>query len=88
MTIVLSQKHIDEGVAMDCGACPAALAVAEATGEKTTVGGHTICWGLNMGHNSHYWKHFAKTPKHVVKFMNRFDAGLPVEPITFELVAA
>ena len=86
MIITLSQKHIDEGVKQDCHHCPAALAIAEATGEEFVEVATAIRWGEDpTGSGGWKWKHRVSTPPILREFMDRYDSGLLVEPITFEL---
>ena len=88
MIITLSQKHIDEGVKQDCHYCPAALAVKEATGEELVEVATAIRWGEDWtGDESWKWKHRSPTPRAVREFLDRFDRGLLVKPIEFELKA-
>ena len=86
MKITLTQKHIDEGVLQNPAFCPAALAIKEATGEELVEVATAIRWGEDWtGDESWKWKYRVSTPSIVREFIHRFDSGLPVEPITFEL---
>ena len=88
--ISVTQKHIDEGVQKSCDSNPVALAIAEATGAPSDAFNDWILWGpsSNIEERGFAFKYSTKTPSAVREFMDRYDEGLPVEPISFELKAA
>ncbi|KKN40303.1 hypothetical protein LCGC14_0734600 [marine sediment metagenome] len=89
MSISITQKLIDEGVRKDCNACPTAKAIEDATGLPARVTSATIHWGDVGGcFEGSAYKYRMDTPPAVREFLDRYDEGLPVEPISFELKAA
>ncbi len=78
MKIKLTQSHIDAGVKGDCGSCPVALAVMEATGAKEAgvAGGSMWIEGYRL---------ITSTPAAIRDFIDAFDAGRPVEPFEFDI---
>ena len=77
MTITITQKHIDAGVRGSWCKCPIALAIKE-KGKWYHAGKRWL-----LVNDVDY-----ATPPVVHKWMDRFDEGLPVEPMSFELEAA
>ena len=89
MTISITQKHIDAGVPGSCDNHPVALAVRESTGMLCIANTNAIEWGQRDALRCGYpHEHYMCTPSAVREFMDRYDEGLPVEPISFELEAA
>jgi hypothetical protein len=75
MKISVTEEHIAIGKRSDCDACPAALAIFEATGKRVAVADHHLRWrGREM------W-----SPPSVCEFVRQFDSGNPVGPFQFEL---
>lgn len=80
---VVTQKFILQGHRKDCFRCPVALAAQEVTGDDmANAGPCTIIWKVDGV------EYEMETPGYVCEFMDRFDEGLPVEPITILLEAA
>lgn len=72
----IKQKHITGGEPGDPRCCAVALAVREATGcTDVIVDGMTI----EVGDREY------TTPDLIDTFIDRFDDGLPVEPVSFML---
>lgn len=75
--IVVTQEHIDDGVAGDCGACPLALAALELPDVSTArVGYTTITINDEVMLN---------LPQAAQTFVLNFDLGRAVSPFSFEL---
>lgn len=85
MKVVVTSKHIREGRVGSAFKCPIARAVAEQTKNETTcVGRETFSFRVGDMNEP-----FATTiiryrlPKEARTFIDNFDVGQPVEPITF-----
>lgn len=77
--VCITSEDIAAGRAKSITACPQALALQRATGcSQAWIGPFKIAadGGSNGTHD---------TPRAAVEFIDRFDAGLPVEPHTFIL---
>lgn len=77
MKIEVTQKHIDYGKRWSTKSCPVALAIAEATGSRVRISPYR-----NI---VHAMRQVLNIPEEATRFMDKFDVGLPVEPMTFEL---
>ncbi len=86
MIISITQKLIDEGVRKDCNSCPTAKAIENSTGcEWVSVYSDKIYWGTPHVAEDFY---SMPTPPAIREWMDRYDSGLLVGPISFELEAA
>lgn len=78
--VTVTQEHIANGSKSDCGHCPVALALLEATGaDRVFVG-----YGAINTHNGDKVTCFM-WPRSVTRFVDKFDEGRPVKPFTFKL---
>lgn len=79
IVIEVNQDDIDNGKKYNGCDCPIALAIKRCGVSKMPV---VSAWGivLNCSKNERFIP-----PLAAMVFMSRFDAGLPVHPITFEL---
>ena len=80
MKVEVSQKHIDAGGKGRALLCPIALALQDQ--------GHKECWvwsGTIMFRLGNHTLSGVDMPNEAVRFIERFDHGLPVKPFTFEL---
>lgn len=76
MKLEITESHIEDGDRGDCSNCPIALALRELCGtDDVYVDGVFISAGDRT------WK----TPDAAAHFIEDFDSGLPVGPITLEL---
>ncbi len=77
----VTQEDIDRGVQKNCGECPVARRLSRDYGRPVSV---TFILGWRFCDEEEgpvvYYKH----PPEVLKFIESFDAGLPVSPFTFE----
>jgi hypothetical protein len=74
--ITVTQKDIDEGVAIDCEKCPIARAIArEFPGRRVNVLGDVAILG----------REFANLPDECAIFVHHFDNLRPVQPFSFIL---
>lgn len=78
MLVTLTQADIDHGVPGDCLKDPVALALRRLTGRPWRVE-KQYCYPDVSGHRPF------TTPRVVNRFVEDFDNGKPVKPITFEL---
>lgn len=84
MRIKVTEDHIRKGCALDCNACPVALAVSDHfPGEdvNVSVASHISVWD----EISKVYLAYVRTPEMVGKFMTDFDEGTAVEPFEFDL---
>jgi hypothetical protein len=81
--VTVTQKQIDIGKRGDCWSCAAAMAVKKATkGSGWTF--KSIGWSI--ANFSKHKKYIGITlPVIAIEFIDRFDNGLSVEPISFTL---
>jgi hypothetical protein len=78
MKFTLTKSDIKKGIRGDFTSCPVVIRIKRELGSLVdTVTVHTDNILINGIEH--------KTPKRVVRFINKFDEGKPVEPITFEL---
>lgn len=79
----VTQDHIDRGVANDPNRCPVALALEDATVHHdrgySSVGGNIY---VKPGHGKTLK---AATPERAMLFIQDFDAGKSVSPLSFTL---
>jgi len=81
MTINITQDHIANGEKMACRRCPAALAIADATGIRDVyVNGASVGFYLHSHRES-----VSMCPGSLATFVRDFDAGYDVEPLSFDL---
>lgn len=83
MLIRVTQEDIDHGQRGFCATCPVALAATRAAGREIRIGYSTWLAGTVTG-----WLQGERSgplPKAVSEFIDRFDAGDPVQPFEFEL---
>lgn len=82
VTIEVTQEHIDRGARKYCGGCPVALAIAEkvADGVDVRVGGYWVSCQRGDGVSAS-----DIIPGPIQSFIERFDNGASVSPLTFEL---
>lgn len=78
-TIQVTNAHIQNGIKGNCKHCPVALAVMEITHGEVLVGNDKLAAKINDNN------HWAYTPDNVNDFVYDFDAGMPVQPFTFEI---
>lgn len=91
-TITVTQDLIDTGERADCSMCPVARAITLSLPDGTSAqvrkqdgGGYVWRTGLQKAWwitDASQWKPF---PPEVCTWIERFDAGDPCEPITFDL---
>jgi hypothetical protein len=82
MKIQVTQQHIDKGRGGSCTSCPVALALNDAGFTRAWVSPSTLRSNWRNGGSI---REFFPVPDSVLVFINRFDAGLPVDPFSFEL---
>jgi hypothetical protein len=76
----ITKADIEKGKREDCALCPAALAVRRKL-PRFRVASDTAFRG-DTGKNVHYE---TPLPKKVRHFINEFDNGRPVKPLTFSI---
>lgn len=85
--IEVTAEDIEMGVRYECRGCPIARAVMRRFPEAEAVFAReyhiTIFQPYGLASNIRFG-----TPNVAVNFMNVFDYGKPVQPITFEMVEA
>lgn len=82
MTIEVTQEDIDKGVPENCSKCPVARAIERTLPNPSpsiAVDPEVIEW-----FDGDQWQ-FRYTKVKVQTFIERFDAGKPVKPFSFEL---
>lgn len=79
MIIKVEQEDIDKGVKRDVEACAIARALRRKTHKKVSVGTFLARVYQNRKVTRYH------LPDEAVSFISRFDAGQPVQPITFEM---
>lgn len=77
MTVDVTAEHIKKGKPRSCSRCPVGWAIRGAVPGGVLV--NAIPGYISMAGGPF------KMPESVVEFVHRFDAGEPVEPISFEL---
>ena len=75
MKIQVTQENIDRGIRRNCGFCPIANALFDATGE----------WWMVDGNHAHLRRRMIELPTIATDFIDDFDSGAPVEPVEFDL---
>ena len=80
MKVEVTPQDIARGHPEDNCCCPVALAVRRAVGIATSVGTGKIVVDYATPWQTEIWN-----PEEVTEFVERFDAGLPVEPFAFDL---
>ncbi len=79
-TINVFQRHIDHGIAKDCGKCPLALAIEEMTGTPCQVGvEHVFVFQPGRPYMN------GELVEEAQNFVYRFDHKMLVGPISFPL---
>ena len=82
MTLVpLDQKHIAEGIAGDCCACPVILALNDAGRYPSSVQPEEICW-IDEDEGCDDERETTDTSRVLFDWMRRFDQGETCKPIT------
>ena len=81
MKIKIEQSHIDRGFIRSRFCCPIALALLDMN-ERAKVEKHTV---ELLPRKWEIWPQVYKLPEKAVKFIMKFDAGKPVEPLEFEI---
>ena len=79
MTIKVEQEHIDKGKMNECERCPIALAIMSVTGCWAHVRHYAV--DLDTDHGT-MW---CLLPKEAIRFIKKFDKGLPVDPFSFDI---
>lgn len=83
MKVSVLQKHIDTGRPMDPCFCVIAEAISDAIGETVTVDTNEV---TRFDHPLHKCDILTlPLPEKVSRYIGRFDSGLPVEPMEFEV---
>lgn len=77
MLIILTAEHIARGERGNCGRCPVVFAVEDA------IKGHEQVYVFPD--SIYIGRMIYNTPVEARQLMERFDKGLPVSPITFDL---
>ena len=77
MKIRVTQKHLREGKRNEADRCPLALALRDMGVETPWVEEEDIYYG-GQGKRCHH-------TRDSLAFINSFDEGLPVHPMTFDL---
>ena len=80
MIFQITQSDIDNGVADDCFNCPAGLCITRTTGKRADVS----LVAIDIEQQPGVWESF-DMPLALALWIDDFDAGEPVEPISFEL---
>ena len=81
VTIIVTQEDIDNGQRMSASKCPIALAASRLLGKRVSVINRISVWH-SYDDNSRVASYII--PTDVLKdFLNAFDNGKPVSPITF-----
>ena len=83
LLIEVTQKDIEEGVAMDCKSCPVALACMRHIDKVPGVISVEAATDLILFKGLK--RYVCTTPAEAGKFINRFDVGIRVKPFSFEL---
>lgn len=81
VTVNVDQSLIEHGVPMSEDACPIALGVVAAVPGITDISAVHSVIAIRVGDQSLR----ADLPESAAEFMDRFDVGLDVEPISFDL---
>lgn len=81
MKITVTQEHIDHGRAMDCTACPIALAVKPLFPDCDVTVGAKLIQAVQPDGSLKAWK----LPQEAMNFILRFDMEDHVEPFEFEI---
>lgn len=85
MIIEVKQKHIDEGVAIDCGRCPVALALNEATKKEWIISNRWMCYKDCDQYPGFGWSEDTQVPPTVADNIRKFDVDGIMEPFSFEI---
>lgn len=80
MKVTVTQKHIDDGEVCNCTSCPIALALRDEGVQAPIVDARTTSFFRNNGSWCKYY-----LPPEARSFIHKFDNGIKVEPIEFEL---
>lgn len=80
MIIEVTQSDIDGGTPRDSGKCPITLAAQRVFPNKVTTG---VVFIFERTGPCGYVTY--RLPKEATDFVGKFDKGLPVEPLTFEI---
>lgn len=80
VNVTVTKKHIDEGVRLSNQLCPLALALRDGGQSAVAVYSAVV---LLLGFPVGAAEYVPSPP--TKKFIQRFDAGMPVEPGTFSL---
>ena len=79
MLVQVTKDHIKRGHRKTSGNCPVALAIRELGYEYVVVGSMTCTYAKAY----HLPSQGGDLPSEVTRFIERFDNGVSVEPITF-----
>lgn len=80
--VTVAKADIDEGVCGDGELCPVAIALTRTLNRNVVVEDSDISVYKPSGMSL---EQRIPTPRIVKDFINKFDAGMPVEPFEFEL---
>lgn len=79
----VTAEHIEQGVARNCERCPVALAVIDALDLTSHDAVEADCGYVNIYRPGETWH--ADMPPNAWTFVDDFDGGRPVGPISFRL---
>lgn len=78
ITLTVTDKHIRSGERDDCVLCPIALAFTHAYPDVQFGVYPTSIYVMEDGEAMHY-----ELPREAIKFIDKFDNGIEVQPLTF-----
>lgn len=82
MKIKVTQRHINEGLALRCYECPVVLAIRDASDTEAMAGLTTL---YTLEKFTGRILTMCPTPDEVKNFMRSFDGRKPVQPFQFEV---
>jgi hypothetical protein len=84
-TAVVTDKDIERGMPQMGEHCPIARAIRRSLGQKVTVAAGAFCVVSFDPATKKTWYHgYQKLPSIAKEFVEAFDTGKPVQPISFE----
>lgn len=78
--ISINQNHIDRGSKGCAMSCPVALAIKDVVLDESIVTINRYCFICHS-----YKRYSERIPNHIYHWINDFDSGKVVSPISFEL---